>query len=434
MKNKNKKKIVYLALAADTIHNGHINIINIAKKYGDVYVGLLTDQAINEYKIIPKFSFEQRFNIVSNLKFVKKVIPQNSLSYKNNLLKLRPEFVVHGDDWKVGVQKKIRKEVIDILKIWKGKLIEPKTTKIISEKKILEENISSSEITSRISLLRRLLNSKDIVRVIEAHNPLSAFIVEKAFFKKKNKIERFDCLWSSSLTDSVVRAKPDNQSVEFSTRINGISEIFEISNKPIIFDADNGGSLTHLKILIKKLENLGVSAICIEDKIGEKINSLFKNQKKSKQDSVKAFSQKIKKIKDLRKNRDFLIIARIESLILGKSVSDAFKRAVSYSKAGADLILIHSKDKNTSKLFEFSKKFYNSSHYKPLVVVPSSFSHVTENVLIKNHFKIVIYANHLMRATFPSLERTAVNILKFGRAKETEKYLAPIKTIISLIK
>ena len=429
------KKIVYTAFSADILHEGHINILKKASKYGKLVVGLLTDEAVASYKRLPHFEFKNRKYILENVRYVDKVIPQKTLDYSENLKKIKPDYVIHGDDWKQGIQKDIRKKVIKTLKKWNGKLIEVKYTKNISSEK-LKKTIFSAGTTPEIrkSKLRRLIFSKKIVRILESHSPLSGLIIEKLSISKSSKFDEFDGMWSSSLTDSVLRGKPDNQSVEYSTRINWINEIFDVTTKPLIFDADNGGRVEHIKYIVSSLERIGASAIIIEDKIGLKKNSLFKNQKGVKQDSIKNFSNKIKVAKRSTISEDFLIIARIESFILDKGLKDALKRAEAYSKAGADAILIHSKEKSPKQIFDFAKKFSKSANYKPLVCVPSTYSQVFEKELIRYGFKIVIYANHLMRSSYPSMVDTARNILKFKRSFPIEKKISSAKEMIELIK
>ena len=430
-----KKNLVYVGLSADILHEGHINILKTANKLGEVTVGLLTDKAIASYKKIPHLSYKQREIVLKNMKYVKKVIPQNTLDYRPNLNLLKPKYVVHGDDWQTGIQKVTRMQVIKTLKKWNGKLIEPKYTKNISSS-LIKENILrvGTSPDKRKSKLRRIMEAKKIVRILESHSALTGLIIENLKVIKKQNYLEFDGMWSSSLTDSALRGKPDNQSVDYSTRIQGLNEILEVTTKPIIFDADNGGRIEHLPYMIKSLERIGVSAAIIEDKVGLKQNSLFKNQSGVKQDSIKKFCQKIAKAKDTKISDDFLIIARIESFILGKSLSDALKRAEAYSKAGADAILIHSKEKNPSQIFSFAKKFTKSKFFKPMVAVPSSYSKTYERDFIKNGFKIVIYANHLMRAAYPAMLNAAKSILSNNRSFNIENKISPIKDIINLIK
>ena len=429
-----KKKIVYVGLSADILHEGHINILKIANSYGNVVVGLLTDEAIASYKKIPYLDFKQRKVVLENMRFVKKVIPQQTLDYVSNLNLIRPNYVVHGDDWRSGVQKKTRDRVIKALKKWSGKLIEPKYTKNISST-IIKNKISEALIPeNRVGRLKRLINSKDIVKILESHNSLTGLIIENLTVNKKNKVNEFDGMWSSSLTDSATKGKPDNSSVDFSTRLSSLNNMMEVTSKLLVFDADNGGQLEHLPFLVRSLERLGASAIIMEDKIGLKKNSLFKNQSDTKQDKPLLFAKKIKQICKSRKNRDFMVIARIESFIVGKGLKDALMRAEIYSKAGADAILIHSKEKTPVEIFSFAREFRKSKNFIPLVSVPSTYSKVYEKELIKNGFKLVIYANQLLRAAYPAMKYTARKILEKNRAFEVEKKIIPIKEIINLIK
>ncbi len=429
-----KNKQVYVGLSVDILHEGHLNILNKAAKLGKVTVGLLTDEAILTYKDLPHFDFESRKKILQNFKQISKIVPQNTLDYTENLFKLKPDYVVHGDDWKKGVQKKTRAQVIKTLKKWSGKLVEVKYTKDISSKSLFKIFEKGSLPDVRRSKLKRIINAKKFVRVLEAHDALSGLIVENSKLFVNGKLEGYDAIWSSSLADSLVKGKPDDQSVDYSSRILSLDSILEITTKPIIFDADNGGRIEHVPNLVRALERNGVSAMIIEDKSGYKINSLFKNQSRSTQDSIKNFSNKIKVAKEAAFSDDFMVIARIESLILGKSQKDAINRAQSYIKAGADAILIHSKSKNSNEIFKFSKIYKKLNLNKPLVSVPSTYSKTFEKDLIKNNFQIVIYANHLIRASYKAMSESAKEILKNKRSKNIEKKISKISEVLTLIK
>jgi len=427
-------KTIYLPMAADVINSGHLNIIKKAKKHGKIVVGLFTDSAISEYKSLPLINYDQRLKIISNIKGVNKIVKQETWDFTENLKSLKPDYVIHGDDWRKGIQKKTRKKVIKILKKWNGKLIEvPYSHKTQSTK--IHEKVKSLYFNSesRVSRLKRLMDVKPIVRILESHNSLTGLIIENLKMIKKGKFTEFDGMWSSSLTDSVVRGKPDNQSVDYSTRVSGLNEILDVTNKPLVFDADNGGRIEHLPYLIRTLERSGISALVIEDKIGLKKNSLYKNQSGVKQDSIRNFCKKIKKANESKLSKDLLIIARIESLILGQKISDAIKRAEAYSKAGADAILIHSKKKNSREVFDFARKFKKSKYYKPLVAVPSTYSKTYEKDLVKNGFKIVIYANHLLRAAYPAMLNAAKSILNTQRSYDVERKISPINEVLNLI-
>ena len=425
------KKKVYLAFSADFIHRGHIKILKMASKLGRVIVGILTDEAINSFKEIPLLNFNQRKLIFENLKLVDEVVVQKTLDYRPNLRKIKPEFVVHGDDWKRGVLRKTRSQVVNEIKKWSGKLIEPKYTKDISSSEIRNQiDQLFKNKNNRTSFLKRLIDVKDIVRIVETHSPLASILAEKKKYISKNEIREFDGFWSSSLTDSLLRGKPDNQSVDLTKRILGIDDIMDVTSKPLIIDADNGGRIEHIGFTVKTLERIGVSAMIIEDKKGLKRNSLFGNQSGVKQDSIKDFCKKIKEIKKNRLSKDFLIIPRIESLILNNGIDDALKRAINYSKAGADLIMIHSKKKKPNEIYTFSKKFKKSKFFIPLVSVPTSYSKTYEKNLIKNGFKIVIYANHLLRASYFSMNKTLESILKHGRSYESEKNIEKVSKLL----
>ena len=320
---KNKQKKVYVALAVDLIHRGHLNILNIAKKYGKVTVGLLTDRAISSYKKPPILDFKERLNIAKNLKAVDNVIPQESLDYTKNLKLLKPDFVVHGDDWKKGIQKNIRKKVIDTLKMWNGKLIEPKYTAGISSSKI-NDIINSLGTTPDIrrKSLKRYLEMKGFVRFLDIHNGLSGLIIEKTKVKINGKFEEFDGMWGSSLTNSTAKGKPDIEAVDLTERLQLLNEVLEVTTKPIIFDGDTGGKTEHFVFTVKTLERLGVSAVIIEDKKGLKKNSLFGTEVYQQMDSINSFARKIKAGKKAKSTSEFMIIARIESLIMNKGIGD----------------------------------------------------------------------------------------------------------------
>lgn len=430
-----KNKIVYVGLSADILHSGHIDLLKFASKYGKIVVGLLTDKAISTYKSFPHLSYEQRYQVIRNIKYVYKVVPQKTLDYTKNLIKIKPDYVAHGDDWKIGIQKKIRLKVIKTLKKWSGKLVEKKYSKNISSS-YLKNKIKEAGTTpdNRRSKLKRLIFAKDIVRVLEAHSPLSGLIIENLIKKTSKSHLEFDAMWSSSLADSVVRGMEDNQSVDYSTRIAGVNDIFNVTTKPLIFDIDNGGRIEHLGNLVKKLDSFGVSSIIIEDKVGLKKNSLFENQLDAKQDTIKNICKKIKKIQSSKLSEDFLTIVRIESFILGKNLNDALKRAEAYINAGCNGIMIHSKDKTAKNIFSFSNQLRKLGYDIPLVAVPSTYSSTHEKELIKNGFNIVIYANHMLRASYKSMLEVAGTILKNRKASFADKKITTIKEILNLIK
>lgn len=428
------KKIAYVGMSADIVHPGHLNIIAEAAKLGDVVVGLLTDQAIASYKRLPFMTYDERYAVLSSIKNISKIIPQTSLDYVPNLRELKPDFVVHGDDWKEGVQAATRQAVIDTLEEWGGKLVEPQYTEGISSSRVHK---AMKEVGTtpgrRLSSLRRLIEAKPIVRFMEVHNGVTGSIVENTSAIHNGKQCEFDGMWGSSLTDSTARAKPDIEAVDISARVATLNEVLEVTTKPVIFDADTGGLPEHFAFTVKTLERIGVSAIIIEDKTGLKKNSLFGTEVAQQQDDIESFSHKISVAKAAQATDDFMIIARIESLILDQGIEDAMERASAYIAAGADGIMIHSRKKNPDEIFEFCALYNELPNRRPLVVVPSSFSQVTEAELIQKGVNIVIYANHLMRAAYPAMRAVAVSILEHQRAHEVETDLMSIKDILELI-
>lgn len=426
-------KSVYVGMSADLVHPGHLNLLTEAAKLGEVTVGLLTDSAIASYKRLPFMTFEERKAVVSALKQVAHVVPQTTLDYVPNLEKLKPDYVVHGDDWRDGVQKATRQRVIDCVSRWGGALIEIPYTKGISSSRL---NQALKEVGTtpdrRRATLRRLLENKPLLRICEVHNGMTGAIVEHTIVKSDKNYE-FDGMWGSSLTDSTARAKPDIEAVDITARLRLIDELFEVTTKPLIFDGDTGGIPEHFKFTVRSLERLGVSAVIIEDKTGLKKNSLFGNDVAQTQDSIENFCAKIRAGKSAQVTSEFMIIARIESLILDKGQEDAIARAKAYLQAGADGIMIHSRKKDPTEIFSFCKAYNELPNRKPLVAVPSSYNQVTEDELASHGVNIVIYANQLLRAAYPAMKAVAESILTNHRSLECDKSLMSIKDILNLI-
>ena len=427
--------LVYVGMSADLVHPGHLNILREAQKYGEVVVGLLTDEAIASYKRIPHMEFEMRKEVIENLKGVSRVVPQHTLDYVPNLRELKPDYVVHGDDWKEGVQQKTRQAVIDALAEWGGELIEVPYTKGISSTKLnkaLKDIGTTPEI--RLKSLRRMLKVKPLVRFLDIHNALSGLIIENTHIIDENgKRREFDGMWGSSLTDSTAKGKPDIEAVDVSARMTTLNEVLEVTTKPIIYDADTGGQPEHFAFTVKTLERLGVSAAIIEDKTGLKKNSLFGTDVPQTQDSIENFCHKIKVGKAAQATDDFMIVARIESLILGRGIEDAIERAEAFLNAGADAIMIHSREKSPDEVLEFCRRYNEIPNRKPLVAVPSSYNSITEDELQAAGVNIVIYANQLLRSAYPAMVDTAKSILKHQRSKECDAQMLPIKDILELI-
>ena len=426
------EKLVYVGMVGDFLHHGHINIIEEARKFGNVIVGLLTDRAVASYKRLPVFTFEQRKKIIENIKGVTSVVPQDSLDYIPNIKKIKPNYVVHGDDWKYGVQQGVRQKVIEALKEWNGTLIEIKYTTGISSTNIIQDFFKNGTTPQlRMKILPRLLETKPLVRILEVHNGLSGFIVEKTKIEEGDKIKEFDGMWISSLTHSISKGKPDIQYVDNTSLVSTINEIFEVSTKPLIVDGNNGGLSEHFSYFVRTLERLGVSAVIIEDKVNLKRNSL--GDAHQDQDTIEGFCKKISVGKNSQVTEDFMIMARIESFIQNAGLEDAIKRAKAYIDAGADGIMIHSKKKDAEEILAFCKEFSKFERKVPLVVVPTTYNTIYEQELEDMGVNLVIYANHMLRSAYPTMIKTANTILKHGRLHEAEKYCLPINEFINII-
>jgi phosphoenolpyruvate mutase len=428
------KKSVYVGMSADLVHPGHLNIIRKAAELGEVTVGLLTDQAIASYKRLPYMSFDLRSQVVANLKGVHRVVPQVTLDYVPNLKKYRPDYVVHGDDWREGVQRKVREDVIKALAEWGGELVEVPYTQGISST-LLNQALKDVGTTADIrrNKLRRLLNSKQLLRFLEVHNGLTGLIVENIGIESEQGRREFDGMWGSSLTDSTAKGKPDIEAVDVTARMQTLNDVLEVTTKPLIYDADTGGKIEHFEFTVRSLERLGVSAAIIEDKTGLKKNSLFGNEVVQAQDTIEGFSAKIRAAKAAQVTDDFMIIARLESLILDAGMEDALARAKAYIEAGADGIMIHSRKKSPREVLEFCEHFRAFEHRVPLIAVPSSYNIVTEQELADHGVNVVIYANHLLRAAYPAMVKTAKSILTHGRSSEADSELLSINEVLELI-
>lgn len=427
-------KTIYLGLSGDIIHPGIINIINEGAKHGELLVGLLTDSAIATHKRLPFLTYEQRLEVVQNIKGVSKVVPQQEWSYIPNLKKYKPDAIIHGDDWKTGSLTREREEVIAFMKETGGQVIEIPYTKGVNSSAI-NEAVRSIGTTPDIRLksLRRLIQIKKPVRIMEAHSGISALIIENLEIEKENGLRSFDGIWSSSLTDSTSKGKPDIEAVDLTTRLQDLTNILECTTKPIIFDGDTGGKHEHFVFTVRTLERNGISAVIIEDKVGLKKNSLFGTDVKQELAEIPEFCEKINAGKKAQITKEFMIIARLESLIAGLSVSDALERARAYVKAGADGVMIHSKEKSGNDIKEFCQKFRAEYADIPIVLVPTTYNQFTEKELAEWGATIIIYANHMLRSSYPAMMKTAKTILENERSKEADQLCMPIKEILELI-
>lgn len=426
--------IVYTCFCTDVIHEGHINILDEAAKYGEVYVGILADEAMVRFNRFPTISTEERVKLVMATGLASKVIVQKDVMYDHVLEELRPDYVIHGDNWMEGPERTIRDNVIKKLSSYGGKLVEVPYTYNETVKKIdadMKEKLAMPEF--RRKRLRQLIQMRPIVKALEVHSGLTGLIAEKTIVESNGELDQFDAMWISSLCDSTAKGKPDIELVDMTSRIRTIDDVMDVTTKPIIMDGDTGGLIEHFVYNVRTLERMGVSAVIIEDKTGLKKNSLFGTEVEQTQDSIENFSAKIRAGKQALRTKDFMIIARIESLILDKGQEDALNRAFAFVEAGADGIMIHSRKKDPQEIITFCSRFREKDQTTPIVVVPTSFNSITEEELAKIGVNIVIYANQLTRSAFPAMQHAAVEILKNHRALEVDTSLMPIKDIIRLI-
>lgn len=427
-------KSVYLGITGDIIHPGIINIIKEGAKLGELTVGLLTDSAIANYKRLPYLTYEQRKTVVESIKGVSHVVPQDEWSYVSNLKRLRPDIMIHGDDWKTNYLSNIRRDVYDIMATWGGEVVEIPYTKGISSTSLVDSAASIGTTSDiRRGTLRRLINAKKIVRIMEAHSGLSALIIERMQVDTADGPRFFDGMWSSSLTDSTDRGKPDIEAVDLTTRLQSLTDILECTTKPIIYDGDTGGISEHFVFTVRTLERNGVSAVIIEDKKGLKKNSLFGTAAKQELATTEEFCAKITAGKKAQVTSDFMIIARIEEIIAGRSIDEALDKAFAAVTAGADGVMIHSKDKSGEDIKTFCKKFRERYDDIPLVLVPTTYNQFSEDELSDWGANIIIYANHMLRAAYPAMVKCAKTILENKRSLETNDLCMPIKEILELI-
>ncbi len=429
-----ENRTVYMCFSTDMVHSGHIAIIRKAQKLGKLIVGVLSDEAVASYKRFPLMPYEERKTVFENIAGIEKVVEQKELSYAENLRKFRPTYVVHGDDWKEGFQKPIRDEVVSILAEYGGQLVEFPYSKNDKYEEIEKQSRAQLSMPDfRRGRLKKLINMKGTVTAMEAHSGITGLIVEKTKVLQEGKTYQFDAMWISSLCDSTAKGKPDIELVDMTSRFRTIDDIMEVTTKPIIFDGDTGGLTEHFVYTVRTLERMGVSMIIIEDKCGLKKNSLFGNEVKQTQDSIENFSAKIRAGKAAQKTKDFMICARIESLILEQGMDDALTRAFAFVAAGADAIMIHSRKKDPSEIKEFIAKFREKDQTTPVVLVPTSFNAVYEDEWKELGANVIIYANQLTRTGFPAMQNAAKLILENHRAKECDDVCMSIKDIITLI-
>lgn len=427
-------KTVYTCFCTDIIHEGHLNIIHHAAKLGRLVVGVLDDQQMVRYNRFPTKTLEERIHMIQDISEVSEVIVQHRIFYDDIFEEIHPDFIVHGSNWDDPGMENIKNNILSLCEKNNAKLIEIPYTYNANVQKIdrqMREKLSMPEF--RRGRLKKLLNMVPIVKTIEVHSGLTGLIAEKTVVAEGEAIDQFDAMWISSLCDSTDKGKPDIELIDMTSRFRTINDVMEVTTKPIIFDGDTGGKTEHFVYNIRSLERMGVSAVIIEDKTGLKKNSLFGTEVAQTQDSIEHFCAKIAAGKKAQLSDDFMIIARIESLILEQGMEDALKRAFAFRDAGADGIMIHSRKKDPTEIVEFCDRFREQDKVTPIVAVPSSYNIITESELVSHGVNIVIYANQLLRAAFPAMENAAKSILLNHRAYEIDKELLPIKDAIRLI-
>ena len=418
-----KEKTVYVGITGDMIHPGIINIIQQGAKYGRLIVGLLSNEAIATHKRIPYLTFEQRKAVIENIKGVSEVVPQEDWSYVPNLLKLKPDYIIHGDDWKTNYLKGIREEVFDVMKKIGGEVIEIPYTKGINSSQLFESTTNNGiTAVQRLKSLRQLMNYKPIIRIMEANSGLSGLIIENLKIEKEDGIQRFDGIFIN-LLDSNPSGVSEQESSNFMLKLNTVTDILECTTRPIIYGGYTSDNYENITFTIEKLELMGISAIIIEDK--------FKNTQELCNEEE--FCLKIKEGKKAQINPDFMIIAGIEELILGKSMDDALKKALASIKAGADGILISSNQKNGDDIKEFCSKLRKENKNIPIVLIPTTYNQFTEKELGEWGANIIIYADYLKKVTYPAMKKCAETILKSERSLEVNEMCMPIKEILNLI-
>ena len=426
-------KTVYMCFSTDILHSGHIAIIRRAAALGELTVGVLTDEAIASYKRYPLIPLAERIQLFESLSGVKRVVVQRTLSYQDALNAFKPDILVHGDDWRTGVQSGVRAEALSVLESYGGELVEFPYTHSATEEALsaLDSRLNMPEV--RRGRLRRLMQIKPCLSVMEAHNGLTGLIVENAKADVAGGVRRFDAMWVSSLCDSTAKGKPDIELVDLTSRIHTLEEIMEVTCKPIILDGDTGGLTEHFVFNLRTLERLGISAVVIEDKIGLKKNSLFGTEAGQTQASIEAFAEKISAGKKAQRSKEMMIFARCESLILEQGMEDALTRCRAYAQAGADGVMIHSRRKTPDEVYEFMRLFRETNPATPIMVVPTTYNTATEDELAAHGANIVIHANHLIRSAFPAMMKTAETTLRYGRTKEAESLCMSIGEILNLI-
>jgi phosphoenolpyruvate phosphomutase len=428
------QKTVFVVMSAEIFHPGHLNIIKVARDLGEVTVGLATDRFNARYKRLTLMSYEDRKAIVENINGVKNVIAQDTLDLAPILRELRPDYFVHGDDWKFGPLKAVRQQVLEVMQEWGGVLVEPPYTEGISSTKLNAawRSIGATPET-RIRHFRRMLEFQPVVRLLEVHNSLSGIIIERTLVEGNERDKEFDGMWYSDLTDSLAKGKPNSSFVDLTSRINTIHGILESTTKPLIVEAGNGGITEHFVSTVKTLERLGVSAVVIADKVGYEGAVFSLNGNEPVQEDVNDFARKIASGKKTQVNKDFSIITQINSLVMHEDVENALRRARVYIEAGVDALMIHSNVETLTDFFEFCRSYRNLEDKVPLLAAIPARSSLDEDQLISAGVQFIVYPDQLLRAAYTSMLNAAKTLLIQARASDVDELYAPISEICDFV-
>ncbi len=408
-------KTVYVGMSADLVHPGHINLLREAASLGRVTVGLLTDRAISSYKRMPFLTFEQRRAVIEHIAFVTAVVPQDTLDYTDNLRLLRPDFVVHGDDWRNGVQAQTRRRVLDVLREWGGTLVEPPYTEGISSTALRMAAMDIGFAPGvRQRRLRRMLDCKPLVRVMQAHDGLSAHIVDRLEETTQGAPREYDAIWVDSLAGAPIRGKPDPLPFDLSSRLVTLHEILDATTKPLICNAGGAGHAAGVTAAVRTLERIGVSAIVIDTEVTDRRAVPAMAASAPPQDDMAAFIREIAAARDARVTPDFMIIARINDRTRDCGADRMMARAAAGVDAGADAVMCDSDPVNPDGIFDLCRRYRRLMNGHPLLVGLSGTEGLQEHDLASAGASMVVYTDTLLRAAREAMISAASQVLSCG--------------------
>jgi len=404
------EKTVYVGMVGDMLHVGHINILKTAARLGRVTVGVLTDRAVVGYKRLPLLAFEDRVRVVESIADVAAVVPQKTLSYVENLRALRPDYVVHGDDWRYGDQvSRARAEVIATLGEWGGELVEVAYTKGISSTAIHRSGAADALFSgTRQGRLRRLLAAKPTLRIVEAHSGLSAKIAAEV--RGPDGATGFDAVWQSGLTDAIHRGKSDGGAVDRGRRLQAVEEILDAGPLPLIYDGRAAGRPETVFDLTRALDKAGVSALCL----GDRSDPDRTGPEMSPAETV----AQIEAVRAACPTGAVMAISRIVVAAPGNGGSGALDRALDRAlallEAGSDAVMFDSAADTAEPILDIAARLRRQRRDVPLFAAQSDRwgapIHRFENAGID----AVVYETHLLRATVAPMRRAATALLAEG--------------------